>query len=81
MGTYEVFFTGDVSEGVYLATIGRPGIAVEPPGKISVAHRWTPSGGAAFAPFDAKKGIWIQTFDNADHLSDRAFHLVVMTQS
>ncbi len=30
-GIYEVVFTGDVSNGVYTATIGRPGIATEPP--------------------------------------------------
>src|SRR5690349_23519034 len=38
-GVYEVVFTSDVSEGVFVATMGRPGIAAEPPGEITVALR------------------------------------------
>ena len=38
-GVYEVFFTGEVSNGAFVATIGRPGIATEPPGEITVALR------------------------------------------
>ena len=34
-GIYEVFFTGEVSNGAFVATIGRPGIATEPPGEIT----------------------------------------------
>src|SRR5689334_15070867 len=33
-GIYEVVFTGIVSAGVFVATIGRPGIATEPTGEI-----------------------------------------------
>src|SRR4051794_4748854 len=36
MGVYEVYFTGDVSNGVFNATIGRPGYATAPPGEITV---------------------------------------------
>ena len=41
-GIYEVFFTGEVSNGAFVATIGRPGIATEPPGSITVALRCCP---------------------------------------
>src|SRR6185295_2427348 len=38
-GQYEVAFTGDISRGVYVAMIGRPGSATEPAGEIGVALR------------------------------------------
>jgi hypothetical protein len=78
-GIYEVFFTGEVSNGAFVATIGRPGIATEPTGEITVALRCCPGGGA-FQPFDDNKGVWIQTFDSAGKPADRSFHLIVLTQ-
>jgi hypothetical protein len=77
-GIYEVFFTGDVSNGVFVATIGRPGIATEPPGEITLALRCCPGAGL-FEPFEGNKGVWIQTFDSAGEPSDRSFHLIVLT--
>jgi hypothetical protein len=77
-GIYEVFFTGEVSNGVFVATIGRPGVATEPTGEITVALRWGPGGGA-YTPFDDNKGVWVQTFDSAGKPSDRSFHLLVLT--
>jgi hypothetical protein len=78
LGIYEVFFTGDVSNGAFVATIGRPGIATEPPGEITVALRCCPGLGL-FEPFEGNKGVWIQTFDSAGKPSDRSFHLIVLT--
>jgi len=79
-GIYEVFFTGDVSNGAFVATIGRPGIFTEPPGEITVALRFNVgSNPPAFVPFDVNKGVWIQTFDSTGKPSDRAFHLIVLT--
>ena len=77
-GIYEVFFTGDVSNGAFVATIGRPGIATEPPGEITMALRCCPGLGL-FEPFEGNKGVWIQTFDSAGKPSDRSFHLIVLT--
>lgn len=77
-GVYEVFFTGEVSNGAFVATIGRPGIATEPPGEITVALRCCPGFGA-FQPFDDNKGVWIQTFDSSGNPADRSFHLIVLT--
>lgn len=77
-GIYEVFFTGDVSNGAYVATIGRPGIATEPTGGITVALRCCPGFGA-FTPFDDNKGVWVQTFDPTGKPADRSFHLIVLT--
>ena len=78
IGIYEVFFTGDVSNGAFVATIGRPGIATEPPGEITVALRCCPGLGL-FEPFEGDKGVWIQTFDSVGKPSDRSFHLIVLT--
>jgi hypothetical protein len=75
-GQYEVYFTADVSQGVYVATIGRPGIATEPAGQIGVALRCCPS---QFLPFEANKGVWVDTHDPDGTFSDRAFHLIVLT--
>jgi hypothetical protein len=77
-GMYQVYFTGDVSQGVYVATIGRPGIATEPTGQIGVALRCCPGTGP-YTPFDDNKGVWVDTHDTNGAYSDRAFHLVVMT--
>ncbi len=73
-GIYEVIFTGDVSNGVYTATIGRPGIATEPPGLIGVALR------CCLGSPETNKGVWVDTHDRNGRASDRAFHLVVHTQ-
>ena len=72
-GVYEVVFTGDVSEGVYNCTIGRPGIFTEPAGLVSVALRCCLTGP------ETDKGVWIDTHDPNGGASDRAFHLVVHT--
>ncbi|MBK5258361.1 MAG: hypothetical protein JJE51_02130 [Thermoanaerobaculia bacterium] len=67
-GWYEVIFTGDMTGGVYQATIGRPGTSTEPPGEICVALRW-----------GNNNGIWIDTHDSAGNYSDRAFHVMAFT--
>jgi hypothetical protein len=72
-GMYEVVFTGDVTNGVYVATIGRPGIATEPAGEIGVALR------CCLPPAEDGKGVWVDTHDSNGGYSDRAFHLVVHT--
>jgi hypothetical protein len=72
-GTYEVVFTGDVSNGVFVATIGRPGIATEPSGEIGVALR------CCLGTPETNKGVWINTADSNGRPSDRAFHLLVHT--
>jgi hypothetical protein len=73
-GEYEVVFTSDVSNGVYVASIGRPGIATEPPGQIGVALRCCLTG------HEENKGVWVDTHDPNGESADRAFHLVVHTQ-
>jgi hypothetical protein len=70
-GNYEVVFTSDVSEGVYVATIGRPGIATEPAGTIGVALRCCLEGP------EENKGVWVDTHDLDGSFADRAFHLIV----
>jgi len=74
-GIYEVIFTGDLSAGVFQATIGRPGIFTEPPGEITTALRFLPPPPNP----EFNKGIWIQTFDSAGKPSDRRFHVLAMT--
>ena len=74
-GMYEVYFTGDISNGVFVATIGRPGIATEPSGEIGVALRCCPG-----SKFEENKGVWVDTHDSNGRRSDRAFHLMVLTQ-
>lgn len=74
-GSYEVYFTGDVSNGVYVATIGRPGIATEPAGLIGVALRCCPT-----SLFETNKGVWVDTHDTNGNYSDRAFHVIALTQ-
>jgi hypothetical protein len=70
-GQYEVVFTEDVSRGVYVASIGRPGIATEPSGQIGVALR------CCLAGAETNKGVWVDTHDSNGAWSDRAFHVVV----
>lgn len=72
-GQYEVIFTEDVSGGAYVATIGRPGIATEPSGQIGVALRCCLTGA------EVNKGVWVDTHDSTGANSDRAFHVIVMT--
>jgi len=74
VGQYEVYFTGDVSNGAYVATIGRPGICTEPTGQIGVALRCCPT-----SVFETNKGVWVDTHDTNGANSDRAFHLIVLT--
>jgi hypothetical protein len=78
LGIYEVYFTGDVSNGVFNATIGRPGYATAPPGEITVALRASPG---PYNPFTISmtKGVWVQTWDSAGKPADREFHLMVHT--
>jgi hypothetical protein len=73
-GQYEIVFTSDVSDGVYVASIGRPGIATEPAGEIGVALRCCLTG------HETNKGVWVDTHDSAGAYADRAFHLIVHTQ-
>jgi hypothetical protein len=73
-GQYEIVFTSDVSEGVYVASIGRPGIATEPAGEIGVALRCCLTG------HETNKGVWVDTHDSDGTYADRAFHLIVHTQ-
>ncbi len=68
VGMYQVCFTEDVTQGVYVATIGRPGIATEPAGEICVAAR-----------YGQPKCVWVDTHDSNGAYSDRAFHLIVHT--
>jgi hypothetical protein len=70
-GQYEVVFTGDVSRGVYVASIGRPGISTEPAGEIGVALR------CCLPAAEADKGVWVDTHNSNGASEDRAFHLVV----
>ena len=72
-GQYEVIFTGDVSRGAYVASIGRPGIATEPAGEIGVALR------CCLSPPEENKGVWVDTHDSDGTYSDRAFHLIVLS--
>jgi|SRR5258706_5175729 len=72
-GQYEIIFTGDVSGGVYQATIGRPGIATEPAGEIGVALRCCLSG------TEINHGVWVDTHDSGGAYSDRAFHVMAFT--
>jgi hypothetical protein len=72
LGQYEVIFTDDVSLGVYVATIGRPGILTEPSGQIGVALRCCLTGG------EVNKGVWVDTHDSTGAPADRAFHLIVL---
>lgn len=73
-GQYEIVFTSDVSNGVYVASIGRPGIATEPAGQIGVALRCCLTG------HEVNKGVWVDTHDPNGEYADRAFHLIVHTQ-
>lgn len=73
-GQYEIVFTSDVSNGVYVASIGRPGIATEPAGEIGVALRCCLGG------HETDKGVWVDTHDSNGDYADRAFHLIVHTQ-
>jgi hypothetical protein len=70
-GQYEVVFTSDVSQGVYVATIGRPGIATEPAGTIGVALRCCLTGP------EENKGVWVDTHNLDGSFADRSFHLTV----
>ena len=67
VGTYEVEFTADVTNCVYVATLGEPGNnGPAPPGDITVVGR---SGDA--------EGVFVQTGDIHGNLKNRAFHIDV----
>jgi hypothetical protein len=72
-GEYEVVFTEDMTNGVYQATIGRPGIATEPAGEIGVALRCCLTGA------ETNHGVWVDTHDSNGAYSDRAFHVIAFT--
>ena len=72
-GQYEVIFTENMTNGVYQATIGRPGIATEPAGEIGVALRCCLTG------TETNHGVWVDTHDSGGAFSDRAFHVVAFT--
>jgi hypothetical protein len=74
-GIYEVVFTENVAQALYVATIGRPGIYTEPSGQIGVALRFGLTGS------ETDKGVWVDTHDSAGSSEDRAFHLLVMLDS
>ncbi|WBB56882.1 hypothetical protein [Verrucosispora sp. WMMD573] len=67
VGEYEVQFGSNVTNGIYVATIGRPDSCCVPPaGEISVARRLlTPS------------AVFIQTRDSAGVPADLPFYLLV----
>ena len=71
-GQYEVVFTDDMRTGVYVATIGRPGISTEPSGQIGVALRCCLTGA------EVNKGVWVDTHDSNGAYADRAFHLIAL---
>ena len=73
VGIYEVVFTDDLSAAVFVATIGRPGIFTEPTGQIGVALR------CCLPAADNNKGIWVETHDSTGAFSDRAFHVLALT--
>lgn len=68
-GIYQVLFTHNISDGVFLGTLGRPGISSEPPGEITVALRVGSN----------NRGVWIETFNSNGTHEDHAFHLLVLT--
>ena len=67
-GVYEVIFTRDVRNGVYVATVGTGEISAALPGQISVSPR---SGDA--------HGVFIRTTDSSGVRADMAFHIIVLT--
>lgn len=67
-GIYEVSFTRDVRNGVYVATVGTGEISVARPGQISVSPRWK----------DAH-GVFIRTTNSSGVRADMAFHIIVLT--
>jgi len=68
VGYYEVIFRRNVSNCVYVATIGVPGNdSVPPPGEISVASR-----------FGKPRGVFVSTYNSAGVLTNKGFHLVVV---
>src|SRR5258708_13354838 len=73
-GQYEIVFTTDVSEGVYVASIGRPGIATEPAGEIGVALRCCLTGHAT------NKGGWVDTPDPDRNYPYPPFHPTLPTR-
>lgn len=86
VGQYMVVFTGDVSNGVFVATLGQSGIGTTPSGQIGVATRCC-TNASSYIPFELlgapnanDHSVWIDTHDSSGNYADRSFHLVVMTQ-
>ncbi|MCV3213206.1 hypothetical protein OGM63_06655 [Plectonema radiosum NIES-515] len=65
-GAYEVVFPRDVSNCIYNATPGVPGLDDPQPGEISVGLRRTNS-----------RAVFIATFDSSGQPSNNGFHLTV----
>ncbi|MEU5780611.1 hypothetical protein [Micromonospora lupini] len=69
VGQYEVQFGFNATNGVYVATIGRPDACCIPPGgEVSVAPR-----------LSTPNGVFVETRNSAGVPTDRGFHLVVHT--
>jgi hypothetical protein len=86
-GQYMVTFTGDVSKGVFVATLGQSGIGTTPSGQIGVATRFYAPDASWYLPFESlgmpntdNHAVWIDTHDSNGNFADRSFHLLVMTQ-
>lgn len=69
VGLYQVVFSHDVTGSAYVGTIGLTGsVGQSPSGEIAVVGRT----GVA-------NGVFVQTFNSAGVLSDRSFHLAVLS--
>jgi hypothetical protein len=87
-GQYMVVFTADISQGVFVATIGSTTIGVAQPGLIGVANRCCPSSGL-YQPFELlgqldtppknRHAVWVDTHELNGNPGDRPFHLIVLT--
>jgi hypothetical protein len=66
-GGYEILFNQDISNCVYLATIGNPGVGNPPNGEIAVAQRTSNA-----------KAVYVETRNDAGTLTDTPFHLAVI---
>jgi hypothetical protein len=65
-GAYHIVFNRNVRNCVYLATLGRTGPQVAPPGEI----------GTGGLPATVR-GIWVRTRNSAGNLSNRDFHVAI----
>lgn len=68
VGTYQVCFDVEVTNGTYNASVGIPGNrGASQPGEVTVVGRVT-----------TDNCLFIQTFDSAGVLADRGFHVTVV---